>query len=101
MEETAIATIPPVKEYIMAEMFPANSAPRSVRTATIIKASTGEYIISAIKENMLESPIFAPGIMSGGNRFSIKKTIKLSAVNMDSVANFFAKEALFFINIII
>jgi hypothetical protein len=70
-------------------MLPAYKLPKKVRTAMTINASSGEYITKAAKENILESPIFAPGINSGGNRLSIIKVIRLSDVKIASVAILF------------
>jgi hypothetical protein len=89
-DETAIETTPPVNEYIKADKLPAKIAPSNVLTAITINASQGEYKIKAAKENMFERPIFAPGIIRGGKRLSIKNIIKLNAVKMASVAIFFA-----------
>ena len=77
-------------QYSTAEKLPAYIAPSTVRTATIMNASTGEYITRAANENTFAIPILAPGITSGGNRLSIINAIRLNPVNMASTAIFFA-----------
>ncbi len=87
-------TIPPEKLYKSAETLPAYTAPSTVRSATTINASIGEYIISAANEKTLARPGFAPGIISVGKRPSIKKVIRLKPVSRASTAVFFAANLL-------
>ena len=60
-------------------------------------ASAGEKIISAAREKMFANPGFAPGIIIGGNKLSIKNAIRLSPVSRASTAIFFALNSLKFI----
>ncbi len=78
--------MPAVKLFKRVDTLPAKKLAKTVRTMMTIKPSSGPNITSARREKMLESPIFAPGKNNGGNRFSTKNIIRLSAEKRDSTA---------------
>lgn len=72
------AMAPAGSEYIIAEMLPENKLPSSAFTIKTEKAETFPRVINANSINIFERPIFAPGRINGGKRFSSKNVMVAS-----------------------